>query len=199
MERQIAKITGEEKRGCALCGCNDSLEHVVLFSAHAQITWMVALRVIKFKTGIDLKLNPSMIFLGLLGGSITNVCHKRLVGRVIIQSAYFIFHTYYSRAELMSSWEITKELVRRYYYKEDTPRKWSPLDPLINSGALVAHISSLKESEIKEGLGNMAIWLRGPNGKYREPELVLEEGFCSCIRENKEPTGKIINWEMLRL
>ena len=99
----------------------------------------------------------------------------------------------------MSSWEITKELVRGYYYKGDTPRKWSPLDPLINSEALVAHISSLNEREIREGLGNMAIWLRGPNGKYREPELVLEGGFCSCVRANKEPAGKVISWEMLRL
>jgi len=172
---------------------------VVLFSAHAQITWMVALRVIKFKTGVDLKLNPSMIFLGLVGGSITNVHHKKLVVRVIMQSAHFIFHTYYSRTELMSSWEITRELVNRYYYRDDTPRKWSPLDPLINSEALVAHISSLKESEIREGLGNMAIWLRGPNGKYREPELVLEGGFRSCVRARKEPAGKVINWEMLKL
>ena len=87
----------------------------------------------------------------------------------------------------------------RYYYKDDTPRKWSSLDPLINLRALVVHISSLNEREIKGGLGNMAIWLRGPNGKYREPEMVLEVGFCSCVRAAKEPMGKIINWEMLRL
>ena len=67
-EKHIAKIRGEEKRGCNLCGCRDSLEHTILFSAHAQIAWLVSLRAIKFSTGIDIKLNASMIFMGSLGG-----------------------------------------------------------------------------------------------------------------------------------
>ena len=37
------------------------------------------------------------------------------------------------------------------------------------------------------------------NGRYREQELVLEEGFHSLVRAIKEPAGKVINCEMIEL
>ena len=132
-------------------------------------------------------------------GGVTNVKHRKIVGRIIMQTAFYIFHCYYKRRGIMSSNEISRELKTNFYYRENTPKRRSALDPEVNTAALVEHISSLDEKEIREGLGNLVIWLRGPNGRYREPMLSLEEGFHSIIKAPAEPAGKVINDEMVEL
>ena len=104
----------------------------------------------------------------LLGKVKNDNPHKKLANRLASTTLWWICKTYYERKELKSSWEIGRELNDMYKLGDRVLLKenWrdSSLDVEIDSRALREKIMSLSERELRNGEGNLVIWLRNQMG-----------------------------------
>ena len=62
-EKHIAKMLGITKRKCAVCGHEDSIEHLLLFCSNSQIIWLTLVKFIKKFINIDIKVTTRLVFL----------------------------------------------------------------------------------------------------------------------------------------
>ena len=114
-EKHIAKISGAAKRPCPWCNKEDSLQNILMFSAHAQIAWTSMAMRFKQLSGEEIIIDTPLIFLGL---SKTHKNLKKLANRLAATTAHWILKTYYARGPILSSRRIGIELHEMYAYED---------------------------------------------------------------------------------